>query len=392
MRTSLVNLIAIMTLLTACRPTVLLGMTPTLISPPATLTPTPTPFPSPTLEPTITPEPSLTPTPEPVDPTKLTDEELVAFAPDLTAEGLTKVPEVAYGLENQRYVKYTDAEGLVRRVFDTESQEVLFAGESVWNAQEKTSGETVKFSCLVVTSKGTEENDGHFEINQDKLEECARTVAAVAAVNHGKNVVPGYNPSPEAKEKLVRDLIDRLLADIVSARQKGEELHVYMGGNYVDPTKEIIIQLNYDPEAKGKGMSMWSGYNTEIKRLVYSETEDRLVILLKNAAFGEHIQYYSENYGLIKGYAPHGWLYEGLIRMLKNPRHSGMTGENDKFLHAPNSLYYAILAFANNYVRDYDGLPDSITVDTNTSNSNPWAVEISADEGDWFGGDFVVKK
>ncbi|MEW6718768.1 MAG: hypothetical protein AB1345_14875 [Chloroflexota bacterium] len=319
----------------------------------------------------------------------------MAYAPDLTAEGLTKVPEVAYGLENQRYVKYTDSEGLVRRVFATENQEILYAGESVWIAQEKNSGEPVKFSCLVVTSKGTEENDGYFEINKDKLEECARTVAAVAAVNHGKNVVPAYDPRPEAKEKLVRDLIDQLLADIVSARQKGEELHVYMGmgsGNYVDPTKEVVVQLNYDPEAKGEEMDIMIGYNYMIDRLVYSETENKLVILLKNAAFGGYIEYYTDNYGWLRGYAAHGYLYEGLIMMLKNPSHSGLTGENDKFLTAPNSLYYAIMAFANNYVRDYDTAPERQGVITYASNPDSLqapVVEISADEGDWFGGDFV---
>ena len=310
----------------------------------------------------------------------LSDAELVARAPEVP--GLSKVNEVVYGLERQRYVKYVDSEGLVRRVFDSETKEVLYAGESVWNAKEKVSGEMVRFGCLVVTSKGTGENDGHLEINKDKLEECARAVAAVAAINRGGNIIPAQNPSDSAKEALVQSKVDELLADIVADRKAGKTLKARLGNVGVDPT-QVVVRLNYDSEATG--MLMLADDGRRSNRLNYLENGERdlLQVILNNADFGDAITGFSHDVYFSR-YPTHGWLYESLIRMLRNKNHSGLTGANDKYVSAPNSLYHAVFDFAGDpkkyyLVSKFDRMMTFISQGEDTS----------ALSGDWFGGGFV---
>jgi hypothetical protein len=229
-------------LLEACRP-----VTRTLIPP------TEKPTQKPTKEPT-------SPATEPVEPTKeATPTEVEALkAPEI--EGLV-LGEVFAGIGEKEYQTYVNPEtGMVERVWDSETGEVLRAGMSVAEIEGTEPGEKVEVKALVITDKWTEENEGYLAITPEKQEQLARMWWAVAAVNDREtwDIYPYSHGishlSDDQKEEVVRLLTQQLVHNYLEAQKEGKIERANVHGRLGDPTKLVIV-LEHDEKIKSQDIA-----------------------------------------------------------------------------------------------------------------------------------------
>lgn len=301
--------------------------------------------------------------------------------PDLSAEGLTQ-GEITRGLGEQEYIKYYDSEGLVQKVYDSESKEILFAGESVWNAVDDQTGENVKFSVLVVTGKETSEVDGHFTVGKENIEELAKLNVAAAAINYydqaGKPPLRTDGIGETQRDQLVGRLVTDFIHELALAKQNGENLTAPMKNTRVDPT-EVIIELVHDDEARGKWMIY--DYGRSKKRVISRESEENhLYMTLTNYEFSASHRFIREDGVTRDAYPSYGWIHDGLLQMITADEIAGRGGVN-MFEYGPD-LVHSIMRFSSANFSDYNLYgwlyPDLLRGD-----------EIPALDGEWFGGEFL---